>query len=147
MIQYITGDATEPIDNGEKLIVHICNDMGAWGAGFVLALSRKWHEPEQSYQAWHRRGHKFELGEIQVVQVEEGLSVINMIAQRGLGPMAIRYPALVQCLRKVHEIARVSDASVHMPRIGCGLAGGNWGIVGVIVGRTLKDIPVTVYDW
>lgn len=40
-IHYVTGDATEPIGEGEKIIAHICNDQGGWGAGFVLALSKK----------------------------------------------------------------------------------------------------------
>lgn len=40
-IQYKKGDATNPIDNGNKVIVHICNDIGAWGKGFVMAISKK----------------------------------------------------------------------------------------------------------
>jgi hypothetical protein len=36
-----------------------------------------------------------------------------------------------------------------MPRIGCGLAGGNWIEIEKIVNRTLidKNIKVTVYDF
>jgi hypothetical protein len=30
----------------KKLICHICNDLGGWGKGFVLALSRRWEGPE-----------------------------------------------------------------------------------------------------
>jgi O-acetyl-ADP-ribose deacetylase (regulator of RNase III) len=41
-IFYMTGDATAPVGEGQKLIVHVCNDIGAWGAGFVLALSKRW---------------------------------------------------------------------------------------------------------
>lgn len=46
-ITYITGDATRPQDQGAKIIVHICNDIGGWGKGFVVAISRRWPEPEQ----------------------------------------------------------------------------------------------------
>jgi hypothetical protein len=40
-IQYIAGDATAPIGDGNKIIAHVCNDIGAWGAGFVLAISKR----------------------------------------------------------------------------------------------------------
>ena len=39
-------------------------------------------------------------------------------------------------------------ATVHMPRIGCGLAGGTWDNIEPIIERTLceADIEVSVYD-
>ena len=40
-IQFITGDATAPIGKGNRIIAHVCNDIGAWGAGFVLAISKR----------------------------------------------------------------------------------------------------------
>src|SRR5262249_13954931 len=53
-IQYLQGDATSPQAKGDKIIAHICNDLGGWGKGFVLAVSRRWSEPEASYREWHR---------------------------------------------------------------------------------------------
>jgi hypothetical protein len=39
--------------------------------------------------------------------------------------MAIRYDALAQCLSKL--AGQIDEGTIiHMPRIGCGLAGGNW---------------------
>lgn len=40
------------------------------------------------------------------------------------------------------------SASVHMPRIGCGLGGGNWEFVESLIVEYLCDrgVPVTVYD-
>jgi hypothetical protein len=34
-INFIVGDATTPIGDGLKIIVHVCNDIGGWGRGFV----------------------------------------------------------------------------------------------------------------
>lgn len=45
-IKYVIGDATEPQGTGRKIIAHVCNDCGGWGAGFVLALSAKDYRPE-----------------------------------------------------------------------------------------------------
>ncbi len=51
---YLQGDATSPQAKGPKVIAHICNDLGGWGKGFVVAISRRWPEPEREYRAWHR---------------------------------------------------------------------------------------------
>ncbi|RKW18275.1 MAG: Appr-1-p processing protein, partial [Capnocytophaga sp.] len=44
-IKYIKADATFPQSEGNIIIPHICNDIGAWGKGFVLALSKRWKAP------------------------------------------------------------------------------------------------------
>lgn len=152
-ITYTKGDATKPIGVGNKLIVHICNDIGAWGKGFVMALSKKWKEPEQKYREWHKTMKNFELGQIQQVKVEPLISVINMIGQHNIRrtkeSVPIRYSAVEECLEKVSVLALDIDASIHMPRIGCGLAGGTWELIEPIIERTLVDklIEVTVYDF
>ena len=83
MITYLKGDATNPQSDGNKIIIHICNDINGWGAEFVLALSKKWKEPEQQYHNWFKSKSNFVLGEIQLVPVEKDIWVINMIAQEG----------------------------------------------------------------
>lgn len=40
-IKIITGDATRPIEDDPKIIVQVCNEIGGWGAGFVLAISKR----------------------------------------------------------------------------------------------------------
>lgn len=41
-INYLKGDATNPASAGNKIIVHVCNDIGGWGKGFVMAISKRW---------------------------------------------------------------------------------------------------------
>ena len=153
-INYIVGDATNPTVEGAKIIVHVCNDIGAWGRGFVMALSKRWSEPEQRYRAWHKGEEQrpFVLGEVQLVQVGQEIWVANLIGQRDIrssdGVPPIRYEAIRVGLKSVAVEAKHPHASVHMPRIGCGLAGGDW----VEVTRIIEDelvyvgVPVTVYD-
>jgi O-acetyl-ADP-ribose deacetylase (regulator of RNase III) len=154
-IRYIQGDATRPQGAGEKIIAHICNDLGGWGKGFVVAISRRWPGPESAYRAWHRdrARNDFALGAIQIVPVEPYVRVANMVAQRGMktgsnGP-PVRYEAVRACLRKLAAEARRSGASVHMPRIGCGLAGGKWELIEPIVAEELiaAGVAVSVYDF
>lgn len=152
-ILYQKGDATQPSGDGMKIIAHICNNSGKWGKGFVLAVSKKWKKPELAYRKWAKEKEDFRLGNIQLVFVEEELIVCNMIAQEGIrrtsdSPAPIRYKALQSCLNKLAEEASVRKASVHMPRIGCGLAGGSWEVIEPMIINTLSNnhIPVVVYD-
>jgi O-acetyl-ADP-ribose deacetylase (regulator of RNase III) len=149
-IQYVTGDATRPHGPGEKIIAHVCNDAGVWGAGFVMALSRRWAAPEAAYHRF-ARGRGLILGDVQFVDVESGVRVANMIAQDGFWwrksrGIPLQYDALISCLKKVAVEARRTGASVHMPRIGCGIAGGTWDRVESIIQRTIDGVEVTVYD-
>ena len=82
-IIYQKGDATNPMAAGEKIIAHICNDAGGWGKGFVLAVSKKWKEPEKRYRQWYQSKEQFGLGEIQLVRVKPYVSICNMIGQKG----------------------------------------------------------------
>ena len=143
MIEYVVGDATDPISK-PAVIAHVCNDVGAWGAGFVLALSRRWKGPETAY----RSRSILALGDVQFIDVGGGITVANMVAQRGCsGPRPwIRYNALEDCLRKVEAHASVACASIHCPRIGCGIAGGDWNSVEPILTRTCPNVRVVVYD-
>ena len=170
-IHYVFGDATAPNVPGPKLIPHIVNDLGRWGSGFVVAVSRRWPEPEARYREeaaqaaarWEQQGkrppggnHVLELGHVTFVPVQDDITVCNMVAQWGIRTAyatlsleaPIRYDALETCLGLVAAAAKEAGATVHMPRIGCGLAGGRWSEVGPIVERTMvaKGIDVYVYD-
>ncbi|MFC9297155.1 macro domain-containing protein [Streptomyces sp. NPDC057011] len=153
-IRIISGDATSPQAKGPKVIAHVCNDLGGWGKGFVLAVSKRWPEPEAAYRSWHRgrSGNDFGLGAVQVVRVKPDTWVANMVAQRGIrtgsGGPPIRYDAVSRCLAVLADHATELNASVHMPRIGCGLAGGTWSRIEPLITDTLcaRDIEVTVYD-
>lgn len=154
-LEYVVGDATAPTGSGAKLIAHICNDLGKWGSGFVIAVSRRWREPEARYRAWAGGmlpGAGFALGNIQPVRVEDDLWVVNMVAQHRLksaaNPVPLRYDALEQCLAKLADFALAKGASVHCPRIGCDRGGGDWERVEALLLSQVveRGVPVTVYD-
>jgi len=152
LLTFSIGDATAPEAAGPKVIAHVCNNRGGWGKGFVNAISARWSRPEQDYRCWHREHTDFDLGAIRLVQVESDVWISNMIAQHGyrssVNPQPIRYDALERCLMTLGDQAIRLQATVHMPRIGCGLAGGTWNEIEPIIQRTLLDrgILVTVYD-
>ncbi len=175
-INFIKGDATNPNDNKTKIIVHICNDVGGWGKGFVMAISKRWKQPEIEYRNWYKNKEveqtdtiqferlqsrdkysnekKFDLGNVQFVKATDDIWVANMIAQRDIKPdkdglPPIRYSFVSESLERVRQFAKRQNASVHMPRIGCGLAGGQWSEIEELINDNLiaHEIETAVYDF
>ncbi len=166
-IKYVDGgNAIRPQGEGLKYIIHCCNDIGGWGSGFVLAINDRWTDPKDYYKAWSRNDLKgmgpFKLGQIQEVGVALDISVINMIGQRGVGShdiviseevvktiKPIRYEAIDECLTRVAKLAIENKASIHCPKFGAGLAGGDWATIEGIIHNNLiqNNIEVTVYNY
>lgn len=128
---YKPGDATLPDPDGRPTIIaHVVNDVGAWGKGFVVALAKRY---PQARAAYRKRWRRWRLGDVQYVWFGVNNYIANMFAQKGVtGPKPrVRYGPLRKCLRNVlQEAVSVEDtAIVHMPRVGCGLGGGDWDVV------------------
>jgi O-acetyl-ADP-ribose deacetylase (regulator of RNase III) len=154
IFRFAKGNAANPIGGGFRYILQVCNDTGAYGAGFSGVLSRRWPMIESNYRQWWRsRNGELQLGDIQVVQVQSDTAVINMIGQHGIGPdedgnPPIRYDGLEKALSNAGVLISDEKGTAHMPRIGCGLAGGSWDLVEPLVVEQLskRGINVTVYD-
>jgi len=151
-IKYTKGDATNPIVQGNKIIVHVVNNLGKWGSGFVLAVSRHWPDVRKKYIDWHSSGKDFKLGEVLFVRVEPNIFIANMVGQNGIrsasNPTPVRYDAIESGLLKVKDFAIANNASVHAPRFGAGLAGGKWKEIEKLINKCLceNNVPVTIYD-
>ena len=142
MIHYVTGDLfAQFLQN--TIIVHVCNDVGKWGRGFTGAIDRNLGTgPRLAYLALP----KHVLGETHFIRHDRCV-VANMIAQRGVGTGVVRiqYEALATCLTSVASYLDEYDLQhVIMPRIGTGLAGGDWGQVLPIVEKTIGNYDVLV---
>lgn len=90
-----------------------------------------------------------------MVAVEPELWVINMIGQHKITTRysteevpPVRYEAIRTALQQVAAFAKSEQASVHMPRIGCGLAGGTWGKIAPLIEEAFAggNTLVYVYD-
>ena len=120
-------------------------------SGFIAPVGRN-RKPPTVVGTANGDANDFRLGAIQLIQVEADIWVANIIGQRDVrrGPDGppVRYEAIEEGLSTLADEAYAMGASIHMPRIGSGLAGGSWHVIKSIVQRNLGDagIPVVVYD-
>jgi hypothetical protein len=156
----ICGDALNPVIepefSGLVIIPHICNNVGRFGAGFAKAVANKYPDVKMRYKLLKGQ---YNLGDCQFVLINTTgqpiIVVCNMIAQNGLisnsNQSPIKYEALIKCMIKVREYiintGHIQLASIHCPRFGSGLAGGNWDFIKILIKEIWCDygIPVTVY--
>lgn len=116
-------------------IAHGCNAQGVMGSGVAKAIRDEWPEVYEFYRnAYDSRG--LSLGEIITVPLNNGKKIVhNCITQDKFGRSGekfVNYGALAKCLL---TISQKSDTvterynAVAIPEIGCGLGGGDIGIL------------------
>ena len=150
MIEYKIGNALEPEEKNPKYLIHVCNNVGGFGSGFAYFVSKKWPFVQSAFFENFEQCKLSKLGDIQIIQIEPGFSIVNMIAQEGIGwskgRPPIRYEALKTCLIKVAEMAKKENACLIGPRFGSKRSGGSWVIIERLILDACKDVPVYIYD-
>lgn len=142
MIYKIEGDVTKPdfTTSDVVIIAHVCNNLGGWGAGVSGSIGRAFPAAKQYYLGFMACADEFSidcdllLGKNLVVNVDSNLVVVNMIAQNGYAsvknPVAIDMHSLEVCLIDLYNwakyVSKENSVSIHLPKIGSGLGGGNW---------------------
>lgn len=167
-ITYLLGDLFEYVpaklksDGKNVLIPHVVNDVGAFGAGFVLPLGKKYPAAKDAYLTWGDRAKAcegddprgvspFSQGNTEALCVAEktetspAIFVAHMCAQTLGGPRPLNYSHLVTCMQ---EVARSFGAcEIHAPMFGSGLAGGDWNFIEDLIEDIwlAERIPVTIH--
>lgn len=152
-IRYVHGDALEPRGEGVKVFCQLVNDRARkWGGGIARQTARKHPVSEYEFANWITEISPGErLGQVHFTSPTKGLFVSSLVAQAGFGPTKkprIQYRALKTALARVATFASKENASVHMPRIGTGAAGGNWNTIKDMVEEifTGSGLEVIIYD-
>jgi Zn-dependent peptidase ImmA (M78 family)/O-acetyl-ADP-ribose deacetylase (regulator of RNase III) len=152
-IRYVHGNILEPLGNGPKIICQLVNDRAIkWGGGVARKFAQKFPQAEQIFtERVVQLASRQRIGRTIIIDIEDGVSLASIVAQEGFGPSLfprLRYAALETGLREVADYAKRAGASVHMPRIGTGAAGGDWGVIEELVEDELvrAGLAVTVYD-
>lgn len=163
----IAGDLILYALQGEfDVITHGCNIYNTMGAGITVPMKKTFNCNNFPMEL-KGKGDYNKLGNIDFQKFwisEKDLSVYNdettltSIGKRCLyvvnsytqaeykspakNEVLLDYDALTLCLRKINKIFK--GKHIGLPKIGCGLAGGNWRVVKKIILRELKDCKVTV---
>jgi O-acetyl-ADP-ribose deacetylase (regulator of RNase III) len=140
MIKIIDGDVFQ---GSEEVLIHGCNCQGVMGGG-VAAQVRALYPYAYSEYVNLSRAEGLKLGQIQVITYPD-IIIVNAMTQDRFGTCELHadYDAIRTCLKKV--ATHLPRKTIRMPKIGAGLAGGDWNIIYPIVEEELCNSEVTVY--
>lgn len=152
-IRYVHGNALDPRGEGLKIICQMVNDKALrWGGGIARSTARKFPQAQSEFSRDIKIIPQEErLGLVHFSSEENEIIIASIIAQAGYGKSElprIRYASLEICLDQIVAVAQSLVATIHMPRIGAGAAGGEWDLIEELVEERLvkSGLQVTVYD-
>lgn len=150
--EYIKGSI---LDAPQKYIAHGCNAQNKMGSGVAKVLFEEYTEVKEVYHNFCKeRLSKYSrksdlLGDVCVVELknQKHKCVFNCFTQEYYGYSGykfVNYDAIYNCFKELSR--RLYKKEIAIPKIGCGLAGGNWEIVSRIIDdATGDDLDVYVY--
>ena len=149
-MKVIKGDLIElALDGVFDVIIHGCNCQCVMGAGIAKAIKKQFPE---AYDADlnTQKGDASKLGSISFasVNVEKGeLIIVNGYTQfhwRGSGVL-VDYEAIRSVMKNVKS--KFSGKRIGFPRIGAGLAKGNWETIANIIDQELNSENHTLVEF
>ncbi len=145
-MKYIKGNILNHVQDYD-VVIHGCNCFCTMGAGIAKVLVNKYPsilEADKKTKA----GDKTKLGTYTSCVVEDGTHIINAYTQFKFGTQKrqLDYSALREALEEIKEDYGYTNNKFLMPKIGCGLAGGNWKIVQKHIQEALQDEDITIIE-
>ena len=138
----IKGNLVELAKKGYfDVIVQGCNCFNTMGAGIAKQIKKAWPEI-YAVDCKTVRGDKKKLGTITVAYEEDAI-VVNAYTQYYYGTKRGRnadYDAIRSAFRIINDEFR--GMVIGIPRIGAGLAGGDWNIIKKIIVEETPDVKV-----
>jgi O-acetyl-ADP-ribose deacetylase (regulator of RNase III) len=149
MIRYITGDVFK---DGNDIIVHGANCCCIMGTG--VAAQIKEHYPQACVvDQMTKSGDKDKLGTYSMAICQDkfvpghNVTIINAYTQHTPQryPPPFDYVAFEKVLINLRPLFVDSSKSIGMPKIGAGLAGGDWDKIAAIIERIYPEREIKVY--
>lgn len=146
-MRIINSDILENIDQNKRtVIIHGCNTFLTMGAGIAKYISKKYPQVLDADKTTVY-GSRNKLGSYSIAKITPNLHILNCYTQhhyrRFHHSVLADYDAIRSCLNKIN--IEYDGWEIRSPKIGCGLAGGNWNVVSKIFEQELFNQNVIIY--
>lgn len=136
------------IEGNFDIIAHGCNCQKIMGAGIAFQIANRIPKAKLVDQQ-DERSPLQRLGDLSISDPYKTLSgkifiVLNLYTQFMPG-RNLNYSALELVLQKVNSL--YPELKIGIPLIGCGIAGGDWKKVEMVIQKYLFDLEVTVVKY
>lgn len=135
------------------LIVQGCNTLGMMGSGLALDVRKTYPKAFTVYKEYFDK-NGLSLGLVIPVKVAEDVIIVNGMTQATVKSdpndkrVHVNYEALRTVFEKVVMLAKKHQMPIHFPKIGAGLANGDWDIIwGIIADVVPNEIQAYYWDY
>lgn len=148
MLKYVKGDL---LTASEGAIGHGCNCRKTMNSGVAKAIRTKWPEVYAADTDFNDLQGRDRIGSFSTVKVDDK-QVYNIYTQVDYMPRNVdhfQYPGFAIGLTRVlRDIKTKGITSLALPKIGAGLAGGDWTKIEAIIKEAsdAEGVDVTVYE-
>jgi len=153
MIIYRKGDAIKALKDGEiDILAHGCNCVGGFGAGIAGQIAKEFPVAKECYLEVAQEYKEIPndlLGLIHSVDLDDKKYIINCFTQLEYYPrnkVHLDYDALKECMEGINKSKEFKKLKIGMPKIGAGLAGGDWEKIEEIINSVFDKRDIFVYE-
>ena len=148
MIQIIHGNLLE---TNAQIIAHQVNCRGVAKSGIAKQIMKKYPEVKALYTMLCKRETPEKLiGTALFAECKDGKIIANLFGQNGFGRdrQYTEYEALDNAMKQLREFMLTKGyISVAFPyKIGCGLGGGDWNVVKLLIDKHFRDFECYVCE-
>lgn len=161
MLKVVTGDLLDMASKGKfDLILHGCNCQNTMGSGIAKQIKDRFpaaYEADTAFSLAYKNQPYLKLGQYSAVRCFDGdhcnFYIVNAYTQFHYLPRGVdhfEYASFAVILQKLHHF--YGNYDIGMPRIGCGLAGGDFDRINGMMEEfadmcSMKGGSVTVVDY
>lgn len=159
-MKYVRGNLIEMFERNEvSVIIHGCNCQKKMASGFAGQLVKKYPSIKEEDEVTNSDAET-KLGSFTYVGIGENNDnkvIINAYTQLNYGRdptvVYVDYVALRKCFRRIacflknFEDVFGGRYKIGIPKIGAGLANGDWSIISAIIEEEMKGLDLTVVEY
>ncbi len=138
------------------LILHICTTNGGWGSKTSSTLARRWRSAASRWRQLPKTELVLGTAQVTLTEEEEGVYIGSLLAQEGVcrnghtrakdAPSMVQTEALLTSLGKARSLmASKTPYTVHVPRLGTGLARGDWNTIASAIESVFSQEDIYYY--
>lgn len=144
-MEFVKGDL---FSTDFEVIAHGCNCAGGFGAGVAAVIAKKYPHVKREFLKKHY-SVGWKPGDVQLVPVGDKQVIANCGTQKHYLPRGkdlFEYEAFRIVCRQLKEHCLRTNSRLAFPKIGAGLAGGNWERILKVMEEELEGVTVRVYE-
>lgn len=147
IVKYIDGNIVKLFLEGNH-VAHGCNCFHLMGAGVAGQLAKAYPPILEVDKSDTFLGDTEKLGNYTKAVGKKGQFCFNLYTQFDPG-RNLDYGALANSMINLNKWAEnlLVPPTVYMPRIGCGIAGGDWEKVKTLINLFTDNVRIIIVDW